>query len=95
LRKGLIIAASVLLALVLLLTSVSVVLIQRSFTPVDGVVKLKGLKMEVKIYRDNWRVPYIYAENEDDLFFAQGYVQAQDRLWQMELHRHTQHRHVP
>ncbi len=86
-RKGLIIAVSVLLALALLLTSVSVVLVQRSFTPVDGVVKLKGLKTEVRIYRDNWGVPHIYAENEDDLFFAQGYVQAQDRLWQMELHR--------
>jgi len=87
LRKALIIAGSVLLALVLLLTSVSIVLIQKSFTPVDGVVELKGLKAEVKIYRDSWGVPHIYADNEDDLFFAQGYVQAQDRLWQMELHR--------
>ena len=86
-RKGLIIAGSAILALILLLTSVSVVLIQRSFTPVDGVVNLKGLKAEVKIYRDSWGVPHIYADNEDDLFFAQGYVQAQDRLWQMELHR--------
>ena len=68
-RKGLIIAVSVLLALALLLTSVSVVLVQRSFTPVDGVVKLKGLKTEVRIYRDNWGVPHIYAENEDNLFF--------------------------
>ena len=86
-RKGLLIAGSVLLALVLLLTLVSVVLIQRSFTPVDGVVKLDGLKAKVKVYRDSWGVPHIYADNEDDLFFAQGYVQAQDRLWQMELHR--------
>ena len=86
-RKGLVIAGSVLLALALLLTSVAAVLIQRSFTPVDGVVKLKGLDSEVKVYRDNWGVPHIYAENEDGLFFAQGYVQAQDRLWQMELHR--------
>jgi penicillin amidase len=87
LRKGLIIAGSAILALALLLTSVSVVLIQRSFTPVDGVVKLKGIKAEVEIYRDSWGVPHIYADNEDDLFFAQGYVQAQDRLWQIELHR--------
>ncbi|MCX5993762.1 MAG: penicillin acylase family protein, partial [Chloroflexi bacterium] len=86
-RKGLIIAGSVLLVLVLLVTAVSAVIIQRSFTPVDGVVKLKGLKAEAKIYRDSWGVPHIYADNEDDLFFAQGYVQAQDRLWQMELHR--------
>jgi len=87
LPKALVIVGSILLALALLLTSVSVVLIQRSFTPVEGVVKLKGLKAEVKVYRDNWGVPHIYADNEDDLFLAQGYVQAQDRLWQMELHR--------
>jgi penicillin amidase len=86
-RKALVIGVAVLLALALLLTSVSVVLIQRSFTPVDGVVKIEGLKSEVKVYRDNWGVPHIYADNEDDLFLAQGYTQAQDRLWQMELHR--------
>ena len=86
-RKGLIIAGSILLALVLLVTAVSAAIIQRSFTQVDGVVKLKGLKAEVKVYRDSWGVPHIYADNEDDLFFAQGYVQAQDRLWQMELLR--------
>jgi len=87
LRKGLIIAGSVLLVLVLLVISVSAVFIRGSFTPVDGVVQLKGLKSDVKIYRDSWGVPHIYADNEEDLFFAQGYVQAQDRLWQMELHR--------
>lgn len=38
-------------------------------------VELRGLKVEVKIYGDNWGVPHIYAENEDDLFFARG-VQA-------------------
>src|SRR5690606_21328038 len=37
--------------------------------------------------RDEWGIPHIYAQNQDDLFFAQGYVMAQDRLWQMELWR--------
>ena len=37
--------------------------------------------------RDRWGIPHIYAKSEDDLFFAQGYVQAQDRLFQMELWR--------
>jgi len=87
LRKGIVAAGSVLLALVLLLISVSALQIQRSFSAVDGEIKLKGLKSEVKIYRDHWGVPHIYADTEDDLIFAQGYVQAQDRLWQMELHR--------
>ncbi|MHA2335795.1 MAG: penicillin acylase family protein [Candidatus Hodarchaeales archaeon] len=45
------------------------------------------LSSDVTVYRDIYGVPHIYAENEDDLFFAQGYVQAQDRLWQIEFQR--------
>ncbi len=86
-RKALVIGVSALLALVLIITSLFYALVQKSFTPVDGTVQIKGLEAEVKIYRDPWGVPHIYADTESDLFFAQGYVQAQDRLWQMELHR--------
>ncbi len=46
-----------------------------------------SLKDKVRIVRDEWAVPHIYAQNQDDLFFAQGYIHAQDRLWQMELTR--------
>lgn len=45
----------------------------------------------VEIIRDKWGVPHIYAQSRDDLFFAQGYVHAQDRLWQMELSRRIAH----
>ena len=38
-------------------------------------------------YAIKWGVPHIYAQNEHDLFFAQGYVHAQDRLFQMDTHR--------
>jgi penicillin amidase len=41
----------------------------------------------VKVIRDRWGIPYIYAENNHDLFVAMGYVHAQDRLWQMECSR--------
>jgi penicillin amidase len=41
------------------------------------------------VLRDRWGVPHIFARNEHDLFFAQGYVTAQDRLWQMDLQRRT------
>jgi penicillin amidase len=51
--------------------------------------QLHGLQAEVQIYRDQWGVPHIYAQNQDDLFFAQGYVHAQDRFWQMEFWRHV------
>jgi penicillin amidase len=41
----------------------------------------------VEVVRDRWGIPHIYAQNEHDLFFAQGFVHAQDRLWQMEMNR--------
>ncbi len=53
----------------------------------SGELRLAGLKDKVEVLRDKWGVPHIYARNQHDLFFAQGFVQAQDRLWQMELWR--------
>ena len=47
-----------------------------------------GLTAPVHVYRDDHGIAHIYAENSDDLFFAQGYVHAQDRMWQMEFWRH-------
>ncbi|MGQ0735948.1 MAG: penicillin acylase family protein [Acidobacteriota bacterium] len=46
-----------------------------------------GLQQTVEIVRDRWGVNHIYARNEGDLFFAQGYAAAQDRLFQLELWR--------
>ncbi len=60
---------------------------RRSLPQTRGVLRVPGLKSSVEILRDEWGVPHIYAQNLDDLFFAQGYVHAQDRLWQMELNR--------
>ncbi|MBI2941002.1 MAG: penicillin acylase family protein, partial [Chloroflexi bacterium] len=45
------------------------------------------IAFDVQVVRDRWGVPHVYAATFDDLFFAQGYVHAQDRLWQMELNR--------
>jgi penicillin amidase len=53
----------------------------------EGSIKLKGLQKPVKVLRDQWGIAHIYAETQDDLFFAQGFVAAQDRLWQMDLWR--------
>lgn len=52
-----------------------------------GNIFLKGLEEEVTINRDRWGVPHIFARNEKDLFFACGFVHAQERMWQMELSR--------
>ncbi len=49
--------------------------------------QVKGLKQPVEILRDKWGVPHIYAKNTDDLFFAQGFITAKDRLFQIDLWR--------
>jgi len=53
----------------------------------NGEVVLDGLPNDVQVYYDNYGIPHIYAKNEEDLYFALGYVHAQDRLFQMELLR--------
>jgi penicillin amidase len=60
-------------------------LADRALSQIDGELSVPGLREPVEIFRDEWGVPHIYAQNDDDLFFAQGYVMAQDRLWQMEM----------
>ena len=50
-------------------------------------VALAGVREPVEILRDRWGVPHIYARNAPDLFFAQGYTAARDRLFQLDLWR--------
>lgn len=58
-----------------------------SLAQLDGTITLNGLQATVSVIRDAHGVPHITAANLPDLFFAQGYVTAQDRLWQMDLTR--------
>jgi penicillin amidase len=53
----------------------------------DGEVRLPGLKEPVEVLRDKWGIAHIYARNVDDLFCAQGFVAAQDRLFQIDWWR--------
>jgi penicillin amidase len=62
-------------------------LAKQSLAQIDGEITVDGLKAPVQVVRDTWGVPHITARSADDLFFAQGYVMAQDRLWQMEMWR--------
>ena len=62
-------------------------LARQSLATIDGNLKVPGLKQPVEIIRDQQGIPHIFAKNDDDLFFAQGYVMAQDRLWQLEMWR--------
>ena len=50
-------------------------------------LNIEGLRDEVTVIRDEWGVPHIYATYEEDMFFVQGYCQAQDRLFQMDMLR--------
>ena len=60
---------------------------QSSLPEIDGSVLVPGLTTPVTVRRDHHGVPHIEAANLDDLLFAQGYVTAQDRLWQMDMAR--------
>jgi len=60
---------------------------QAAVARISGEVQAPGLEQSVEVIRDQWGVPHIYAKTEKDLFFAQGYVVAQDRLWQIEIWR--------
>src|SRR4029078_7775097 len=62
-------------------------LAHRSLAQIDGEIRVGGVRAPVTVGRDTWGVPHITAQSTDDLFFAQGYVMAQDRLWQMEMWR--------
>ncbi|HEV8580121.1 MAG TPA: penicillin acylase family protein [Thermoanaerobaculia bacterium] len=73
--------------LLLLLALAGVWLVRRSWPQVAGEIRVAGLHGPVEVLRDRWGVPNLYARDEHDLFFAQGYVHAQDRLWQMEFNR--------
>ena len=61
--------------------------LRRGLPQIKGVLEVPGLTGQVIVTRDEEGVPHIQAENEYDLFFAQGFVQAQDRLFQMDLSR--------
>jgi penicillin amidase len=85
-RKALIVCIS-LLVIVGILAAGGAWFVRRPWPRVDGTLSLPGLTARVEVIRDDLGVPQIYAQNEHDLFFAQGYVHAQDRLWQMEFNR--------
>jgi penicillin amidase len=58
---------------------------QAALAGIRGTVAAPGLHQPVRVQRDKWGVAHIYAADAHDLFFAQGFVAAQDRLFQMEL----------
>jgi len=83
-------------ALVLVLVVGSVVGVQAftsalhaSYPQTSGTLKIAGLSAPVTVQRDANGIPQLYAQTSADLFLAEGYVQAQDRFWQMDVDRHV------
>lgn len=62
--------------------------VRRSFPQTQGTITLKGPDDRITVVRDDQGIPQIYADTTHDLFFGQGYVQAQDRFFQMDFRRH-------
>ncbi len=82
------VAGLVVLALVAALVT-GVVVARRPLPQVDGRLTVPGLNSKVEVVRDAQGIPQVYADNSDDLFFAQGFVQAQDRFFEMDFRRHV------
>src|SRR4051794_17879096 len=90
-RRWLRVTAYVGLALAVIILGVGAYVgwtIRRSFPQTDGQLALPGLSGKVDVLRDDHGIPTIYADTPEDLFFAQGYVHAQERFWEMDFRRH-------
>jgi penicillin amidase len=66
----------------------SISTVRASFPQTKGSIELDGLSGPVDVKRDGYGIPQVYASSDEDLFMAQGYVQAQDRFYEMDVRRH-------
>lgn len=86
-RRFLAVFIILLILIALAATGTAAVVVWRTFPQISGRLAVRGLNAPVEIIRDRWGVPHLYALTAHDLFFAQGYVHAQERLWQMDFNR--------
>ncbi len=68
---------------------VGVVAVRRPYPTVSGEIAVPGLGADVEVIRDGDGIPQVYADTAQDLFYAQGFVQAQDRFFEMDFRRHV------
>ncbi|MFN2520889.1 MAG: penicillin acylase family protein [Candidatus Limnocylindria bacterium] len=88
-RRRLGIAGAALAVLLLVVGLGGSFIVTRALPTVNGEYRLLGLRERGEVVRDVYGVPHVYAQNAHDLFFLQGYVTAQDRLFQLDLYRRT------
>ncbi|WP_370517181.1 penicillin acylase family protein [Pseudactinotalea sp. HY160] len=87
--RRVLVATAAVLAVVLVVGAITVVSALRKPLPAQsGEFRLSGLDSSVEVIRDELGIPQIYADSSHDLFFAQGYVHAQDRFFEMDYRRH-------
>ncbi len=87
--RWLVFTAVVLVLAAAALTRVGVGSVRALFPEGSGRITMPGLTAPVEVLRDGYGVPQIYADTAEDLFFAQGYVHAQDRFYEMDSRRHV------
>jgi penicillin amidase len=86
-RKAGIVAATVAVLIVASVVLTGLILVYRPLATTDGEFRLLGLDERAQVLRDSYGVPHVYAQTAHDVFYLQGYVTAQDRLFQMDLYR--------
>ncbi|MCW2736893.1 MAG: penicillin acylase family protein [Nocardioides sp.] len=78
------------LVVVLLLLAAAVVgVVRRPLPQTNGEIEVPGLSARVEVIRDDHDIPQVYADTDADLMFAQGYVHAQERFFEMDFRRHV------
>ena len=81
---------AIVLGVVLVLGVIAGVLtVRKSYPDTSGEIDVPGLSASVEVVRDDYGIAHIYGENLNDIYFAQGYVHAQDRFFEMDFRRHV------
>ena len=86
-RKFLFVALALCVIVAAGVATYSSIIIKRTLPQISGEIELAGLESPVEVLRDEFGVPHITAESQLDMYRALGFVNAQDRLWQMDLFR--------
>ncbi|HUX70374.1 MAG TPA: penicillin acylase family protein, partial [Cellulomonadaceae bacterium] len=89
LRLSLAVVAGLVVLVLVVGVAVATIVIRRPLPQTAGTLTLAGLSADATVTRDDRGVPYIVASTPEDLFRAQGYVQAQDRFFEMDYRRHV------
>jgi penicillin amidase len=86
-KRALVISLGVILALVLVCVIAFQAFFRLPLPAYSGTISMEGLKSAVEVRTDDHGIPHIFAQDEDDLFFAQGFITARERMFQMDLTR--------